>query len=654
MIALVALLRYCTRVFSELYPSVLEDIRMTMPNERFTYTFANRLFSFLIICLAFGFSTSIQAQELRIDHIEPPNWWAGMQHDQVQLMVYGENLDGITAAFEDDALPVTAIHSVANASYSFIDVDLSDVSAGDYTLRITRGDETTTVPFPVHERAPLEGRNQGFSVDDVVYLITPDRFANGDPSNDRAPGLIDDFDPSQHGTRHGGDLKGIQDRLPYLADLGITAIWLNPILENNANNSYHGYQATNYYKIDPRHGGNEGYKALVAAAHEHGIKVIFDHVNNHIGSNHVWVDNLPTATWLNGSKEDHLSSKHYKMAFSDPYADPYADQLLRTFWFVSAMPDVNQRDPFVATYLIQNSIWWMEYTGLDGYREDTYPYPDQAFLADWAAAILKEYPKSNIVGEIWETAPAYLALFQKETHFDRDFETNLPTIMDFALTDAWRKYLEGTVRLNEVYKVLAQDFVYTDRNNLMTFFDNHDMARGFFISDGHVEKMKQVFTMLLTTRGIPQLLYGSEINMMGGASHIELRANMPGGFPGDTRDVFTEAGRTAMENDMFTFVRKLLYLRKKHDVLRHGRLVHYPVAWNENVYKYLRMDEDEQILVLINGETEHTKVDLTELLHWFGPDASFQDLLSGQTLEMDDNAHLTVSALGAYVLHVVR
>ncbi|MEM8486474.1 MAG: alpha-amylase family glycosyl hydrolase [Bacteroidota bacterium] len=603
--------------------------------------------------LLVSFAATVQAQDVHIDHIEPPNWWAGMQHDQVQLMVYGNNLQGITASFDDDALPVKVVHSLANPTYSFIDVDFSQATAGTYTLRLTGKDSEATIDFPVYERAPLAGRNQGFGVDDVVYLITPDRFTNGDPSNDRAAGMIDDFDPSQHGTRHGGDLQGIQARLPYLADLGITAVWLNPILENNANNSYHGYQATNYYKIDPRHGGNEAYKDFVAAAHRHGIKVIFDHVNNHIGVHHVWVDNLPTATWLNGSKEDHLSSKHYKMAFSDPYADPHADDLLRTFWFVDAMPDVNQRDPYVAKYLIQNSIWWMEYTGLDGYREDTYPYPDQDFLADWAAAILQEYPRSNIVGEIWETEPAYLSLFQKETHFERDFETNLPTIMDFALTDAWRKYLEGSVRLDAVYKVLAQDFVYTDRNNLFTFFDNHDMARGYFIADGNVKKMKQVFTMLLTTRGIPQMLYGSEHNMRGGQSHIELRANMPGGFPGDTRDVFTEAGRTEMENDMFSFVRTLLHLRKKHDVLRHGRLVHYPVAWNESVYKYLRMDDDEKILVLINGEDDNKQVDLSELLHWFGAEASFKNLVTDEVMQMNANAQLTLSPLGAYVLQVV-
>lgn len=610
---------------------------------------------FLLTCLlTVVFAGSVVSQP-QIEKIEPPNWWAGMKTNQVQLMVYGKNLNGITASFENDALPITAVHNVSNPDYVFIDVNLSSAAAGDYTLQLTGASKTVSHPFPVHTRETNPNRNQGFGVDDVVYLITPDRFANGNPDNDRAEGLIDDFDPSQHGTRHGGDLEGIRQRLGYLADLGITAIWLNPILENNARNSYHGYQNTNYYKIDPRHGSNEEYKRLVEEAHQHGIKVIFDHVNNHIGVNHPWIENPPTATWINGTREDHLSQKHYKMAFSDPYADPYADEMLRTFWFVDAMPDVNQRDPYAATYLIQNSIWWMEYTGLDGYREDTYPYPDQSFLADWAGAILNEYPQSNIVGEIWESEPAYLALFQKETHLPRDFETNLPTIMDFALTEAWRGYLEGKANLNEVYKVLAQDFVYTDRENLLTFVDNHDMARSIFIAEGNTQKVKQVFTMLLTTRGIPQMLYGSEINMMGGASHIELRANFPGGFPGDTRDAFTEAGRTEEENDVFDYVRSLLHLRKKHDVLRHGRLVHYPVNWwNQNYYKYLRMNDEETILVIINGDNKKVNADLSELVHWFGAKRNFEDLMTGDMHSVSLDHTLQLEPLGAYVLKLVH
>ncbi len=575
-----------------------------------------------------------------------------MQWDQVQLMVYGKNLAGTTVAFENDALPVNTVYSVPNSDYLFVDVDLSQVKAGAYTLILDRAGEKASFSFPILDRSSDPSRNQGFGTDDVVYLITPDRFANGNTANDRAAGLLDDFDPSKPGMRHGGDLEGIKRRLPYLADLGVTALWLNPILENNARNSYHGYQTTDHYKIDPRFGTNEEYREFVEAAHAHGLKVIFDHVNNHIGSNHPWMDNLPTTTWINGTKEAHLSGKHYKMAFSDPYADPYADEMLRTFWFVDAMPDVNQRDPFVANYLIQNSIWWMEYSGLDGYREDTYPYPDQQFLADWAGAILAEYPGANIVGEIWENEPAYLSLFQKESLLPRSFETNLPTIMDFALTNAWREYLQGEKGLDAIYKVLAQDFVYSDRENIMTMVDNHDMARSIFIADGNTQKVKQVFTMLFTTRGIPQMLYGSEINMKGGASHIELRANFPGGFPGDTRDAFTSAGRTAEENDMFDFVQKLLHLRKEHEVLRRGRLVHYPVVWNQNVYKYLRMLDDAMILVIINGENRKMEVDLTELIHWFGAEASFQNLISDTSLTLSDQNTLPVAPLGTLILEI--
>ena len=355
-------------------------------------------------------------QNMAVNKVEPPNWWAGMKWNTVQLMLYGENLDGITASSKQEGLKIKTIYQVPNSSYAFIDLELSDsITPGTYTLSIQKGDESLELAYEILEREPLDGRNQGFSVDDVVYLLTPDRFANGNPDNDHVEGLFEDTDRSQHHARHGGDLEGLISRLDYLADLGITAIWLNPVLENNYRNSYHGYAATDLYNIDPRFGSNEDYKRLVKEAQQRGIKVIFDHIANHIGIRHPWLSNVPTDTWLNGSAEEHLTGKHYKMAFSDPYADPYSDELLRGFWFVSAMPDLNQKDPYLATYLVQNTLWWMEYTGLDGIREDTYPYPDQKFLADWAKAILNEYPHSNIVGEIWEDQPAYLSLFQKDT-----------------------------------------------------------------------------------------------------------------------------------------------------------------------------------------------------------------------------------------------
>ncbi len=591
------------------------------------------------------------AQPLTVDRVEPPNWWVEMRWNPVQLMLHGDNLHGLTARFDDARLRVTAVHTVPNASYAFVDVDVPEgLPPGTYTLEVTRGAERVHLAYPLLAREAGGSRHQGFGVDDVVYLITPDRFANGDPTNDRVPGLLDDFDPAQPGTRHGGDLRGITDHLDYLRDLGVTALWLNPVLENDSPNSYHGYQATDLYRIDPRFGTNEDYRRFVDAAHRRGLKVLFDHVNNHIGIRHPWIDNLPTPTWLNGTVADHLRGKHFKMAPTDPHADPATVEALRTFWFVDNMPDLNQRDPFLATYLIQNTLWWIEYAGLDGIREDTYPYADQDYLARWAAAILNEYPAFNIVGEIWEGAPAYIAQFQRKSYLPRTFETNLPAVMDFPLADALRAYLAGTGRLEGVYKIFAQDFLYTDPDNLFTFFDNHDMTRGIYVAGGDTRRVKQALTILLTARGIPQLLYGTEINMRGGASHVELRADFPGGFPGDARDAFTPEGRTDEENDVFDFLRHLLHLRRTHPALTHGRMIQYPPAflsrppYFSDVYRFVRLQEEETILVVVNGTDTAQEVDLTAVAPWFVPGDGAVDLLTGEAVVVA--AMVTVAARG--------
>ncbi|MEM1270928.1 MAG: alpha-amylase family glycosyl hydrolase [Bacteroidota bacterium] len=595
------------------------------------------------------------AQPLTIDKVEPPNWWAGMNWNDIQLMVYGEDLAGATARFTDPRLRVTATHTLEHPGYLFVDVTIpDDLPAGTYTLEVIRGDETATMAYPIEARQPMEGRYQGFDNTDVVYLLTPDRFANGDPSNDDPAGVETDFDRSDPNMRHGGDLQGMIDRLDYLADLGVTAVWPNPVLHNDPPLSYHGYKAVDLYQIDPRFGTNDDYRRFVQEAHDRDIKVIFDHINNHIGVTHPWIDAMPRASWFNGTKDDHLGSSHYKLAPVDPYADPESAEQLRTFWFVPEMPDLNQRDPFVATYLTQNMLWWIETTGLDGIREDTYPYPDQDFLADWAEAILDEYPDFNIVGEIWEYEPSYLALFQTESYLPRDFETNLPSVMDFPLSLALRNYLTGDGRLSAVYTLLAQDFIYTDPDNLFTFIDNHDMPRGIFIAEGDTDRLKQATAILLTTRGIPQILYGNEINMMGDESHVELRADFPGGWPGDERDAFTEAGRTAEENDIFNFTRALLNARLEHPALTEGELVQWPSnAWGPDVYRYLRHTDDETVAVLVNGNDEPMALTLSGMEPYLAGCPVLTDLLTGTTHDPADG-EIDVPAGGVAVALCAR
>lgn len=626
-------------------------VRKWMPSKRTEDTRKNSHpnwahLGLMILCLL---SSSVQAQ-LSINKVEPPNWWAGMRWSRVQLMVYGNDLQGVTAAFTDARLKVAAVHHLSSSHHAFIDVDVpSDLPTGNYTLVLRKNGQEKSINYPIQTRQTAPNLHQGFSPSDVIYLIAPDRFANGNTANDQVAGL-GDFDPNSPAKRHGGDLEGIISRLDYLKDLGITTLWLMPVLENSGQYSYHGYAATDLYRIDPRLGTNEDYRRLVQEAHRRGMKVVYDHVANHIGSTHPWMSQLPAADWLNGSTENHLSDKHYLMAVTDPYAAPVLSEQMRTFWFVDQMPDLNQRNPFLANYLIQNTLWWMEYTGLDGVREDTYPYPDQAFMARWAEALLQEYPHSNIVGEIWANSPAYLAQFQKESILPRNFETNLPAVMDFPLCEAFRAYLQGKGPLRGVYDVLAQDFLYTDPDNLLVFMDNHDMSRGSFVAQGRTDLIKQVLTMTLTTRGIPQLLYATEINMVAGESHVELRADFPGGFPGQSRNAFTEAGRTPAEQEVFAFTRKLLQLRKSHPALASGQLMHQPPSWGYDVYAYWKTTADEQILILINGHDEPKQAIIPARPGQTSDPLQWEDLLTGESFTSQPKQGITVAARGVRIL----
>lgn len=582
---------------------------------------------------------------IRVDRVEPPNWWVGMKHNRVQLMLHGVFPKDTTVTCDQPGVDVTGVHTVDNDHYLFVDIDIaSDAEPASYRLEFKRRDISETqsersaiVEFPIHQRESLKGKHQGFTTRDTIYLITPDRFSNGDPSNDRVAGILDDFDPSEDGKRHGGDLQGIINHLDYLQDLGITAIWLNPVLENNGINSYHGYKATNLYRIDPRFGSNELYKQLVTEAHDHGIKVIFDHISNHIGIRHPWIDDLPSPDWLNGSVKNHLSDKHFMLSLTDPHADPRAREQLKTFWFVDRMPDLNQRNPFLARYLIQNSIWWIEFSGLDGIREDTYPYADQEFLGNWAKEIREEYPNFKIVGEIWATKPAYIAQFQERTIFPRDFETHLPAVMDFPLMEAYRGFLDGTKRLRDVHAVYSQDFLYTDISNLLVFLDNHDTPRALYQAEENLGRVKLALTAMMCARGIPQILYGTEIGMLGGASHIELRANFPGGFPGDKRSAFSPDGRTAQEEEIHHHIRRLLRLRRDFPAITDGAMTHYAPSWHKDVYCFIRTLDDERILVVANGLDEAQTIDLREML---GGDVMLRDLMRS-----DSKTRIQVNAI---------
>ncbi len=598
------------------------------------------LFVFIVL-----FTQQIISQNIVINKIEHPNWWTGMKWNQVQLMIYGENLKGVSAKFKDSRIKVKKVHKIENESYAFIDIIIpKNLPGGNYTLTLSKGKEKLNVDYPILQREKGK-RHQGFSNKDVIYLLMPDRFANGETSNDSIPGYYDSMQMVPNEWRFGGDLQGIIDKLDYLKNLGITAIWATPLVENNTFRSYHGYSATDFYNIDPRFGSNQLYKKYVDEAHSRGIKVILDHVANHFSDNHPWMRNLPTKVWINGTVEDHLPANHHKMLFTDLYADSSTIKHVERGWFVRDMVDFNQENLFVQNYIIQNTIWWVEYSGLDGIREDTHPYNNQKFISRWAKVILDEFPTLNIVGEVWTGESDFLAAYQKSTFLKKGFNTNLPSLTDFGLRDALIDFVSGKGSLYNVFKVISKDFLFIDPNQLVTFVDNHDMERVMHFASGNPEKVKLVYTILMTTRGIPSIFYGSEIGMVGGRGHGVLRAPFPGGFPEDERNAFESSGRTDDENDFFEFLKSLINIRKNNDAFTIGKMIHYPPV--SNVYYYFRESGEEKYFIIINGNESETEIDLNLLKHQFKGKTTLLNILSNRRVDISNNYKLRIEPLAA-------
>ncbi len=596
---------------------------------------------YLIVSIAY-------CQGLKVDKIEPGNWWAGMKKNEIQLMVYGRNLSGYSASFNTSLIKIKEIHTLSNQSYSFIDINISpEIQPGVYKLFLVTEGKTHTVEFPILQRMNPNGKFQGFNPDDIVYLIMPDRFADGDTKNNIAAGLINDFKPETPNGRHGGDIQGIINHLKYLKDLGITALWLNPVLENNTHLSYHGYAATDMYKIDPRLGTNDLFKELVEKAHSLGLKIIFDHVSNHVSTNHPWIHNLPVPGWINGTLENHLSTWHDKMSAWDIHGADLTKEHVTKGWFVDEMADLNQNNLYVKNYLIQNTIWWIEFSGLDGIREDTYPYAEQEFLSVWAKEVLSEYPNFNIVGEVWTGETIFLAPYQKGSRLNKYGDTNLPVVTDFALRDAYYDFLKGKSGLNAVYNTIAMDFLYENPDDLLVFVDNHDMGRAMYYAGGNTDKVKLVFTHMLTSRGIPQILYGTEIGMVGNEEHGVIRTNFPGGFNDSSPNLFEEKNRKGTENDLFKFFQKMFELRKEYKSLSRGVLTHLPVR--DNVYLYTKVLGPERILMVLNGSNSGKEVDVSAIVSLGGKFSTLHDLMKNTPKEIV-NGKIAIEPLSSNIL----
>jgi glycosidase len=562
----------------------------------------------VVFCLISGVA---YAQKVQPDfhHVEPSFWWLGMKNSSVQILFHNKNLNvgSYQASVKYDGVILKESKKVENPHFLFLTLEISSTAkAGKVPVLFTDGKKSFTHYYELKNKSTDKNRVMGFNSSDVIYLIMPDRFANGDVKNDSIPGMLEATHRNMPYGRHGGDLKGISDHLNYLNNFGVTALWLNPVLENDQKTaSYHGYAITDLYKVDRRFGTNEDYVDFIAKSHQLGMKVIQDMVFNHIGNDHWLMHDIPERDWIHVFPE-FTRSNYSAPIISDPYQAKDDAVMMSDGWFDTTMPDLNQKNALLANYLIQNTLWWIEYAGIDGIRMDTYPYPDKDFMARWAKEVITEYPTFNIVGEVWMNSTAAVAYWQKGATNNDGYQSNLPSVTDFpfygAVPQALGDQARGNSGMGRLYNLLNQDFLYPNANGNVTFLDNHDVTR-FYTSIGkNLNKFKMGMAFLLTTRGIPQLYYGTELLMEGnGNNHSELRSDFPGGWLGDTKNAFTKEGRTSEQNEAYDYMRTLLNWRKNEPVIHTGKLTHYSVR--DNMYVYFRYTNEKSIMVIMNGNT---------------------------------------------------
>jgi glycosidase len=560
-------------------------------------------------------SHALSAQDYDLKRIEPRNWWTEMNYSEVQVMLYGKNISELDVVCQD--LTIINVLKTENPNYIFVTLDTKSADAKIYNLLLQKKDKTKlSVPFELKERRANSSGREGFTTSDVIYLMMPDRFSNGDSTNDSHSSTNEKANRSLPGGRHGGDIRGIINHLDYIKELGATAIWITPLLEDNDSTySYHTYGQSDLYKIDPRYGQEWEYLEMVEKAHEMELKIIMDVVPNHWGASHWMMKDLPTYDWIH--QFPGYGQTNYRMTTqNDPYASEFDKKWCVDGWFVKSMPDLNQSNPLVLNYLVQNTIWWIENANLDGLRVDTYSYNDKEGIAKWTELVTKEYPKMNIVGEVWMHDQALQSYWQANSPIGaiQSFNSHLPSVMDFTFHDAilqafgehnqgWDK---GMIRF---YENFANDFLYENPNNLLIFSENHDTQR-FNQMYPDFRDYKLMLTMLATIRGIPQIYYGSEIGMRGDKNlgDADIRRDFPGGWDTDAKNCFTNEGRSAEEQAHFDFTQKLLNWRKSNVAIHQGETVQF--IPNDNVYVYFRKLKDEAVMVIINNSLESKSIEL--------------------------------------------
>lgn len=625
----------------------------------------------ILTALLLGTTLTMNAA-VKIDRIEPTDWYVGLKDASLQLMVYGKDIKTADVTTDYPGVRIDSLVRLDSPNYLLVYMNVKDAQPGTMTLLFQQGKQKKKVNYTLKAREKKGEERYGFSNADVLYMLMPDRFASGRTDNDQIKGLRPyKNDRTQPSLRHGGDLEGIRQHLDYFKELGVTALWFTPVLENDSpdhgtQSTYHGYATTNYYRVDPRFGSNEEYRQLCDEAHAKGIKIVMDMIFNHSGYEHPWTLDMPSKDWLNTpewlSPENQakavemktmdgaakVNDKYLQTSYKlTPVVDPYASKidLHETVdgWFVPTMPDLNQRNPHVIKYLIQNSIWWIETVGIDGIRMDTYPYADRDAMAQWMKIIGEEYPNFNTVGETWVTEPAYTAAWQKDSKLSEK-NSYLPTVMDFAFydrinqakneeTDAWWS------GFNRIYNNFVYDYLYPNPSNVMAFLENHDTDR--FLGEGKdTVALKQALALLLTVNRTPQLYYGTEV-LMNGTKHItdgNVRKDFPGGFPGDTKNCFTREGRTQAENAMFDWLSRLLHWRQGNDVIIKGKQTQF-IPFN-GIYVIARQYNGKTVLTILNGNRKQADMQLDRYAEVIGNTTAAKDVITGRTVKLDKKLSL--------------
>ncbi|MGO5523051.1 glycoside hydrolase family 13 protein [Phocaeicola plebeius] len=595
----------------------------------------------LLIVFLFSWGGGQNARAMEIKKVAPSFWWAGMKNPELQILLYGEDLALSDVSVSGEGIYLKEVVRQDNPNYLLLYLDLSEAKGQTFQILLKNGKKKLQVPYELKSRMQRGEDVKGFTSEDVLYLIMPDRFANGNSNND----VVDEMrekkvDRTDSFARHGGDIQGISNHLDYIADLGVTAIWLNPTQENDMESgSYHGYAITDYYQIDKRFGSNEDFCALVEKAHEKNLKVVMDMIFNHCGSENYLFRDKPSKDWFN-YRSNYVQTSFKTASVMDIHASAFEKKIATDGWFTSVMPDFNQRNRHVARYLIQSSIWWIEYAGINGIRQDTHPYADFDFMSQWCKEVLDEYPYFNIVGETWLNSNVLVSYWQKDSKLAAPQNSNLPTVMDFPLQALMNQAFDEETGewgggLYKLYDYQTQDLVYANPMNLLTFLDNHDTSR-FAQTDEmakNLKRYKQAMVFLLTTRGIPQIYYGTEILMTGdkGKGDGDLRKDFPGGWQGDTRNCFVENGRTALENEAFEFTRQLLNWRKGNQVIGKGNLKHYSIQ--NGVYVYQREFNGKSVVVIMNGTDDSKELDLTPYQEILPRENAF-DVLTGKNVNL--------------------